>query len=326
MTLSKRTRSTYQTSISDLTMKIATITLNPAIDRNILYEESLLTGGLNRVSPAVVNAGGKGINVSRMLKRLGIEPYTYGFIGGYTGNMLVDMLKNEGIETQFTKTFAETRMNIKITDKTGSQTEINEHGGPVNEDELKALIEQLKKSDADVFIIGGSTPKGLGSDTVCKITGTVKLRGKQVICDVSGEPLKKVVEIRPYLIKPNKEEFCELLGFTPSGDKYYDQAVKFYMNTGVEILLTLGKDGAVYSGRGGNYVIKNPEVKAKGFSGAGDTFLASFVYAITGENPIKDALRFASAASLSKVTLEGTNLPDLQLIRSNLESVSVKEI
>ena len=103
-------------------MKIATITLNPAIDRNILYEEGLMTGGLNRVSPAVVNAGGKGINVSRMLKRLGIEPYTYGFIGGYTGNMLVDMLKNEGIETQFTKTLAETRINIKITDKNGEQT------------------------------------------------------------------------------------------------------------------------------------------------------------------------------------------------------------
>ena len=307
-------------------MKIATITLNPAIDRNILYSEELNVGKLNRVSPAVVNAGGKGINVSRMLKKIGIEPLTYGFIGGYTGNMLIDMLNEDDIQSDFTKTSAETRMNIKITDSLGRETEINEHGGPVSEDEFAKLLETLKKSDADIFIIGGSTPKGLPDDTVKKIVGALKIRGKHVICDVSGEPLKKAVEIKPYLIKPNREEFCGLLGFTPNEDEYINEAIKFYQNSGVEILLTLGKKGAVYSGRGGNYLIKNPEIKAKGFSGAGDTFLASFVYSLVMEKTIVESLRFASAASLSKVELEGTNLPDIEHINRNLEKVIVEPI
>lgn len=308
-------------------MKIATVTLNPAIDRNIVYHGSFKAGELNRVNNAVVNAGGKGINVSRMLKKLGYDAYTYGFVGGYQGKMLCDMLEKEGISGNlFTQTAAETRLNVKITDENGIETEINENGGPILEEEYLSLADTLKKSDADVFIIGGSTPKGLADDTVKRIVGMLKMQGKLVICDVSGQPLIKAVEIAPYMIKPNREEFCTLLGYTPKDEEYLEQAKDFYNRTGIEILLTLGKKGAVYSGRAGNYLVKGTEVTPKGFSGAGDTFLASYVYALSNDMPIREALRFGCAASLSKVCLEGTNLPDRADIESRLKDVTVENI
>lgn len=307
-------------------MKIATVTLNPAIDRNIIYSETLKAGELNRVDPAVVNAGGKGINVSRMLKKYDVDSYVYGFNGGRTGKMLDDILLEEGIESSFTTTGCETRMNIKITDSEGKETEINESGGPVTEEELKKLTEVISNSSAEIVIIGGSTPKGLGSDTVRKLVSVLKLKGKTVITDISGQPLKEAVEARPYLIKPNREEFAQLLGYEPSEEKYAEEAISFYNRTGIEIILTLGKKGAVYSGRAGNYRIINPEVKAKGFSGAGDTFLASYVYAVTNDMDIRKALCFASAASLSKVEMEGTNLPDKKTVIDNMDRVKIVDI
>lgn len=307
-------------------MKIATITLNPAIDRNIIYENGLSVGELNRVNSAVVNAGGKGINVSRMLKKLGEDTHIYGFNGGRTGKMLEEILGDEGIKCEFTLTECETRMNIKITDAENRETEINEKGGPVSEKEYKELMSTLLDSPADIFIIGGSTPFGLESDTVRRITAALKLRGKNVITDISGSSLVEAVKERPYLIKPNREEFSQLLGYTPGEDKYVEEAISFYNKTGIEIILTLGKKGAVYSGRAGNYRIINPEVKARGFSGAGDTFLASYVYAVCNDMEIRQALTFASAASLSKVELEGTNLPDKATIENNIPRVNVYEI
>lgn len=308
-------------------MKIATITLNPAIDRNIIYEGCLQAGGLNRVDSALVNAGGKGINVSRMLKKLGEDSRVYGLNGGRSGKMLEDILFEEGIAAEFTRTVCETRMNVKITDAEGRETEINEKGGPVSSEELSELLKKVTESEADIFIIGGSTPSGLEADTVRRLVGALKLRGKTVITDVSGKPLIEAVEARPYLIKPNREEFCGLLGRDiPDEDKFIDEAIGFYGRTGIEIILTLGKKGAVYSGRAGNYRIINPEVKAKGFSGAGDTYLASYVYAVTEGMDIREALCFASAASLSKVELEGTNLPDRGTIEKNLSRVTVREI
>ncbi len=307
-------------------MKIATVTLNPAIDRNILYEDSLKLGQLNRVDSAVVNAGGKGINVSRMLKKLGKDTFVYGFNGGRSGKMMTDILEEEGIGCSFTKTVCETRMNVKITDSDGNETEINEKGGPIRDEEYKELMKTLVGSTADVFIIGGSTPSGLEADTVKKIVSALKLRGKNVITDISGKPLKEAVEARPYLIKPNREEFSQLLGYTPEDEKYPEEAINFYNRTGVEIILTLGKKGAVYSGRAGNYRIVNPEIKPKGFSGAGDTFLAAYVYAVCEEKDIRSALQFAAAASLSKVSLEGTTLPDREMIDGNLDKIKVFEI
>ena len=307
-------------------MRIATVTLNPAIDRNIIYEKSLAVGELNRVNSAVVNAGGKGINVSRMLKKLGEDTHIYGFNGGRTGKMLIEILEEEGIKCEFTPTECETRMNIKITDADNKETEINEKGGPVSEKEFKELMSTLLASPADIFIIGGSTPFGLESDTVRKITAALKVRGKMVITDISGSSLVEAVKERPYLIKPNREEFGQLLGYTPEEDNYIEEAISFYNKTGIEIILTLGKKGAVYSGRAGNYRIINPEVKAKGFSGAGDTFLASYVYAVCNDMDIRNALAFASAASLSKVELEGTNLPDKLTIENNIQRVKVFEI
>ena len=307
-------------------IKIATVTLNPAIDRNIIYGERFKAGELNRVNSALVNAGGKGINVSRMLKRYGVNTYVYGFNGGRSGNMLAHILWEEGIDTDFTETVCETRMNVKITDIDGKETEINEKGGPVSQDELHRLVSTLINSPAEIFIIGGSTPAGLDEDTVRRITGALKMRGKTVITDISGVPLREAVKERPYLIKPNREEFTQLLGYTPEEDKYTEEAVGLYNRTGVEIILTLGKKGACYVGRAGSYRIINPEVKAKGFSGAGDTFLASYVYAVTEGMDIRTALKFASAASLSKVELEGTNLPDKATVEKNMARVNVIEM
>jgi len=307
-------------------MNIATITLNPALDRNILIGEVFEKEKLNLTESVSLNAGGKGINVSRMLKKLGVGSEVYGFCGGRNGKILCDILNEEGIKTYLTETKAETRMNIKLIDSLSTETEINEKGGPVSQTELDSLIKRIENSSADVFVIGGSTPRGLESTTCKIITEILKKRNKRVVTDISGEPLKNVISALPSLIKPNRDEFSYLLGYTPDEDGFIKESCRFYEENGIEVILTLGKKGAVYSGKGGNYRIINPEVKPLGFSGAGDTFLASYLYAESEGMKTEEVLKFASAASLSKVELEGTKLPDMKHIYSNINRVCVKKL
>jgi len=300
-------------------MKIATLTLNPAVDRT-MYVGEVKTGGLNRsISPSVTTHGGKGTNVSCAFKALGIESAAYGFAGGDNGELFLKLLEpflsDKNID--FTKTKCDSRMNIKIISQNGEATEFNEIGGPVEECEKQELLGKIKNglnNNIDLFIMGGSVPLGAEKSIYRDI---IDLGGDKTkfILDCDGEALKLCManKKKPYMIKPNQFELEQYSGkrFDPVNDldKIKSEIKKIYDETGVIILCTLGEHGALYCGAEGIYYAAAPKLEkseVRGVAGAGDTFLPAFCAAYFGLVDFADPLAFGVAAATAKVTKPGT--------------------
>ncbi|MFA6948063.1 MAG: 1-phosphofructokinase family hexose kinase [Eubacteriales bacterium] len=316
-------------------MKISTVTLNPAIDRAMYFRGEFRAGELNRAYKTVATVGGKGINVSRLLRRLGVESPAYGFIGGTDGKYLAGSLRGDGIDVRFTETAAPTRVNIKMIDGGGVCTEANESGGPVSENEMFELCAKIRsdilsereasaengtrqpisssnKHDTDnIFVLGGSIPQGVENDVYNYLGEMFKSCGKRFVLDSSGAALREGMKSAPFMIKPNLEELSSLVGDQISTKSQAVEICKrLYVETGVSVLCTAGGNGAIFAGEGGFYTVTSPHVTLRGFVGAGDTFLAAFLSVISRGGDIPDALRFASSAAAAKVELPGTSLPD----------------
>ena len=313
-------------------MKIATLTLNPALDRSMLFE-TFTAGALNRAISSVTTVGGKGINVSRVLKIHGIDAAAYGFCGGDNGETMKRMLDKEGVSYCFAQSAAPTRMNIKITDKSGEATEASESGGPITDAESEKMLLMLEDlfcgkngETPEYFVISGSIPKGMKSDIYKTITEKAKKNGIKVILDCDRDALRNGVEAQPYMIKPNKFELEQYAGHHFANDnEMINYACNLSEKYGLKIIITLGGDGAMYVGEDGVYKVNAPKVEMKGFTGAGDSFLATFTAKYDGTNP-DEALRYAASFSASKVELEGTLLPDAKTAEKYLDVIKAERL
>lgn len=314
-------------------MTISTLTLNPALDRSMLFE-TFEVGKLNRATSSVTTVGGKGINVSRVLNILGINATAYGFAGGENGESMKRMLDAEGVSYDFVNTLANTRMNIKIVAKNGEATEASESGGPMSDEESKELLEKLdclfcgkKGQKPDWFVISGSVPRGIDPSIYKTITQKAVDNGIKLVLDCDGEALRQGISARPYMIKPNLfelEQYAkrkllsieEIINFT----------LKLHRETGIKILLTLAEKGAIYIGHEGVWRVNAPKVELRGFTGAGDSFLAAFIatYDKTGDPSL--ALCHASSFAAAKVELEGTLLPAKEEITKYLNEISAQKL
>ena len=308
-------------------MKIATLALNPALDKTMYFKDDPSFGALNRASaPSVTSLGGKGTNVSRALKLLGVESTAYGFIGGDNGKIFKERLEPYGIHTDFTHTNCETRMNVKIISDGGQATEFNESGGPVEALEKESLLNKIEGAMAwaDLFFMGGSVPAGIEPGIYKDIMdlGAAKNAKTRFVLDCDGEALKACMASRskPFAIKPNHFELEQFSGkrfgldcdFEPELEALKGETKRIYENTGVMVLCSLGEYGGVYCGAEGCFYASAPKVRLRGFTGAGDTFLAAFcavyfgLFDLPGEKGAMAALRFAVAAASAKVAKPGT--------------------
>ena len=330
-------------------MKIATLTLNPAVDRTMYFGKDAGTGILNRaVSPSVTTVGAKGTNVSCVFKILGIESTAYGFVGGDTGDLFLKLLEPYNINSDFTRTKCETRMNIKIISQDNEPTEFNEAGGPVNSEEKKDILDKIKNviDETDFFFMGGSVPLGVEKSIYRDIINLCKSDRTKFIIDCDGEALKLCMsnERKPFMIKPNQFELEQYTGkkfdlknnFHDEIKKVENELIKIYIETGVIILCTLGEYGGIYCGPGGLNYIRSPKVEVKGFTGAGDTFLTAFIAVYFGmfdkiphnreniKNIEDSALAFAVAASSAKVKKSGTEFAEVGEIMEMYEKITSK--
>lgn len=317
-------------------MKVITITLNPALDQTMYFKTAAMnrTNRTDPARPGVLSPGGKGINVSRILKALyGIDATAYGFAGGFRGETLKRLLDREGVPYEFTETRAETRMNLKIISADGEETEFNEAGGPVRLCETEALfskIDQILDSPGeekpDCAVISGSYPQGVDNSVYNFILQKCSQKKIRTYLDCDKEALQSGVLAKPFLIKPNKKELEVLSGKVFSTKEDILRFCRsFFVEKGVGILCTLGKDGAVLAGGDGVFSCNSPAVTLRGFSGAGDTFLASFLYRYETEKDPREALRTAAAAAAAKVECPGTQMPDPARARALQKEVMVKE-
>ena len=198
---------------------IYTVTFNPAIDYVVQLSHPLTPGKINRNAGEDFQFGGKGINVSNVLKNLGFENTALGFIAGFTGEALEKGLQNMGLSTRFISVReGMTRINVKV--KAAEETEINGLGPVITSADMDALYAQLDTlCPGDILVLSGSIPACLPKDTYMAIMEHLQGREISIVVDATGELLMKVLPYRPFLIKPNNHELGEIFGTTPITDE-----------------------------------------------------------------------------------------------------------
>ena len=192
---------------------IITVTMNPAIDKTA-EAETISPGCLNRLRNVTYDAGGKGVNVSKILKALGVESVATGFLGGGAGREIEARLLKAGIKSDFVSIGGTTRTNLKVLTKEFGITEFNEPGAEISASEMDALREKLlcyAGPDA-TFVLSGSLPRGVGADIYFRLIYAVKEKGASVFLDADGEAFKAAVEAKPDYIKPNLFELKQYFG------------------------------------------------------------------------------------------------------------------
>ncbi|REJ30632.1 MAG: 1-phosphofructokinase [Caldibacillus debilis] len=274
---------------------IYTLTLNPSVDYVIQLEE-LKLGELNRVLREAKFPGGKGINVSRVLQRMGVSSKALGFIGGFTGKYIEERLKQEKISCDFVHVKGDTRINVKL--QAGTETEINASGPPISRADFEALKEKIGAlTGRDVLVLAGSVPAVLPETTYEELVKICVQNGTKFVADMEGRLLEKVLPYRPFLIKPNHHELGELF-HTEIAD--FAQAVacgKRLVQRGAEnVIVSMADQGAVFVSRQSAFIAEVPKGEVKSSVGAGDSMVAGFLakYGETGD--VKEAFRYSVAS------------------------------
>ena len=289
---------------------IYTITLNPALDRT-LWIQKVRDDVSNRILEEKSFAGGKSVDVSKVLKNLGVDNIALGFVGGFAGRELEGRLLNEGIETDFVRVSGETRTNIIIHETdTGKQLAFNARGPEIKPDELMQFIEQLERLPCgEVVAIGGSIPLGVSPEIYRKIISLVKKCQAKVVLDVDGEALRQGIKAHPNVIKPNIHELSELAGRELKGLDDVVTAARSINQQGVEIVLvSMGAKGILLVSDGQQYLAVPPNVNVESTIGAGDSSVAGFVFGLVQGKDLKQCLIYAVAAGTATTLRQGTAL------------------
>ncbi len=279
---------------------LITVTLNPSIDK--LYTiRQFVPYEVMRVEQVVNNAGGKGLNVSRVAAIAG-EPVTAtGFVGGFNGQYLISLLNHPRITPAFTEVAAETRSCINAWDLGNSgSTEYLEPGAPVTEAEIARFLEDFARvlPQGDVVSISGSMPQGTPPDLYETLIGMAKRAGKPVLLDTSGDTLRRAVKAQPALIKPNVDEIEQLTGQRPTDRGAVIAAAQRIREGGVgTVVVSLGAEGALMIAASGVYHGKPPKIDVVNTVSCGDSMLAGFAVAMRRGLSDPEALRLAVAIS-----------------------------
>ncbi len=257
--------------------RIYTVTLNPSLDYTVSVDNFRL-GYTNRTTSALLTVGGKGINVSTVLKNLGMESTALGFVAGFTGQEAVRQLTERGIESGLT-TLEEglTRINVKLRSVEG--TEINGQGPDIPEEKFAQLMGRLAALTAgDILFLSGSIPASLPEDTYMHIMERLA-SGVMTVVDASGELLTKVLPLRPFLIKPNHHELGEIFGVTLKDRASVIPYARKLQEMGARnVLVSLAGEGAALLAEDGSvYEAPAPEGTLVNGVGAGDSMAAGFM-------------------------------------------------
>lgn len=274
---------------------IYTVTFNPAIDY-VVHTDELRTGVVNRSESEEIYFGGKGINVSFVLKELGITSKALGFVAGFTGEAIEKGIAEKGIETDFVHLNSGfSRINVKI--KSGDETELNGQGPEISDEALKELFEKLNKlEDSDTIILAGSIPNTLPSDIYEKILCSLSDRKIRVIADATKALLLNVLKYRPFLIKPNNHELEEMFGVTlKTNEEISEYAVKLQEMGAKNVLVSMAGDGALLLDENGKtHFCRACNGTVRNSVGAGDSMIAGFIAGFQNGD-YEYALRLGSA-------------------------------
>ena len=276
---------------------IYTVTLNPAIDY-IMHPESFALGTVNRSKNEEIYFGGKGINVSRVLKSMGIDSVATGFVAGFTGKAIEDGLECMGIKTDFVRlSHGNSRINVKIKGKT--ESEINGCGPQLNEKDLILLFNKLSAlKNGDILVLSGSVPQGLDANIYEKILRKICTSDIMIVVDAEGDILLNTLKYKPFLIKPNLAELSEISGKQlKSGDEIIECATSLQSMGARNVLISMAEDGAILVDENGKVnMTAAPKGNVVNSVGAGDSMIAGFLKGYFEKKDTQYALKLSVAA------------------------------
>jgi 1-phosphofructokinase len=309
---------------------IVTVTLNPALDKTLDIEEFTLDS-VNRINNIRMDAGGKGINVSKVLKELSMPSVATGFLGGETGNYIKHYLDTIAVKNDFVFIKDPTRENIKIVDqKNNTFTDINDPGPVISAAKTQEFKEKIKTlaDENQLFILAGSIPQGLDQDIYYKIIDILKSKDAFVVLDTYGKPFTEALAAKPDLIKPNIEELEDYLGIKLTTKEEIIAAVKEHLiEKGITyVAVSLGADGALLISKDQSLYAKGMNVHVKSTVGAGDAMVAGLVYGFNNKLPLKEILKYGSASATANVMTAGSKTGEIEQIESLLNQIEVKEL
>lgn len=308
---------------------IFTVTLNPALDKTVEVP-NLTTNTVNRITTLRTDPGGKGINVSKVVSKLGRRSVTFALLGGNTGRMIADAMDKLGLEREITFVTGETRTNLKIVDPVqGTNTDINEPGLEVTPQVLSQLLERLcvRIVPGDIVVLSGSLPKGAPADTYKTWITRCREMGAKVFLDADGAAMKKGLEALPYLVKPNEQELARILGRKlPNLDAILDGA-KELVARGIEnVVVSMGSLGALYVTREKSIHAQGLKVPVGSTVGAGDSVVAAMAVAEILGLPLEEAARLSTATGAANVMCSGSQAAEYAVIQRLMPQVVLNTI
>ncbi|MBA5851572.1 1-phosphofructokinase [Clostridium sp. cel8] len=310
---------------------VITVTLNPALDRTITLK-GLNVGNVNRAITTREDIGGKGINVSKVLKNFNINSLCTGFLGGKLKNIFVQELEKKKITNEFIYIKDETRINTKIVDSlNNTNTDINEPGPYISEKELETFIDKFKSicKKGDIVVLSGGISPSLPDDIYLQLTKIAKSKEALVIMDADGNLLKQGIKACPDIIKPNNHELKKLLNLNDTSEESIINAAKELNSHGIsKIMVSLGEKGGLFVTKNGVYKCPALKVPVKSTVGAGDSMVSAIVYSLLNNYNDEKTLKFATACGAASVSLEGTQACTLEQVNKLLINTKceIKEV
>ncbi len=298
--------------------------MNPAVDMNIT-SQGIHPKVVNRTRDSFYSHNGKGINLTRVLRHFGMDSAALGFFGGFSGRYIVDSLREERVPVYPIQVEETTRINIFLNDGSQEYKFVGEgaHVSPEAQRELLELLESLP--DFDYFTINGSLPPGIDETFYDEILEVCRLRGAQVILDISSRRMPELLRFKPLLIKPNDEEVREIWGRQLTGLEDVADTMALLHGQGAQnVLLTLGDKGMLFSDGAGIWYCDAPKVKLVSSACAGDSCLAAFLSEWLGEGGLERAMRKGSATGADVAGSNG--IGDLLRVSEYMQYLTVRKV
>lgn len=278
---------------------IYTVTFNPSLDYYVKVN-NVKHGFVNRTSNERLAVGGKGINVSLALKELGEETLALGFVAGFTGNYIREKVTELGLNFDFINVDGQSRINVKI--KGNTETDINGTGAPVTQKDVNKLVRKLKNNlkEGDWLAVCGSVPPTLPTTTYADIFKKLKnIPNINLVVDTNGKLLTETLKYRPFLIKPNIYELCEVFNLTtmPDIEGIFAHARRLQEMGARNVIVSLGSSGAaMVTETSQSIYVRAARGELVNSVGAGDSMVAGFIHEYINSGNYFSALNYATAA------------------------------
>lgn len=313
---------------------ILTVTPNPALDVT-LYVQGLKPHDTNRVTLREVDAGGKGLNLSRAAAELGARTAATGFLGGGTGAEIRHVLLEQGVEDAFLVAEHPTRTNFNIEDGQGPPTTLNTKGAPVSAplwEALKAKVAELS-AGAEWLCLGGSLPQGLAASAFAELTQIGRAAGAKVLTDADGEVMRLAMAEGPDLVKPNRKEAERLLGRALEDEAAVLAAAQEIRrmqaqggSTDPMAIVSLGGDGALLCSSQGAWLCPAPKIEVRSTVGSGDSLLGGFLAAKAQGHGLAECLRWGAAAGAATACTGGAEIVRRPVFDEILGRTEVRQV